>query len=65
MKIKKIPKTQFSKPLTDMLSYVHNYIYALNNSKMFAGLMIIILNIASRFVTIKLSKTMESYLKYE
>lgn len=31
---------------------------------MFAGLMIIILNIASRFVTVKLSKSMESYLKY-
>ena len=36
----------------------------LNGSKIFAGFMIIILQIASRFVTIKLSKTMESYLKY-
>jgi hypothetical protein len=35
----------------------------LNNSKIFAGLMIITLNIASRFVPMKLSKTMESYLK--
>ena len=64
MKIKKIPKTHFSKPLENMLAYVHNYITALNSSKMFAGLMIIVLNIASRFVTIKLSKSMESYLKY-
>ena len=37
---------------------------ALNGSKIFAGVMIITLNIVSRFVNIKLSKTMESYLKY-
>jgi hypothetical protein len=36
----------------------------LNNSKLFAGAMIIILNVASKFVTVKLSKSMESYLKY-
>jgi hypothetical protein len=36
----------------------------INNSKLFAGLMIIVLNIASKFVTIKLSKTMEAYLKF-
>ena len=47
-----------------VLSYLHNYVMNLNNSKIFAGFMIIVLNIASRFVTIKLSKTMESYLKY-
>jgi hypothetical protein len=44
--------------------YVHEQIQALNNSKVFAGIMIITLNIVSRFVNIKLSKTMESYLKY-
>ena len=47
-----------------LLSYLHSHVTALNNSKLFAGLMIIVLNIASRFVTIKLSKSMESYLKY-
>jgi hypothetical protein len=47
-----------------MLDYLHNNIKAMNDSKIFAGLMIITLNIASKFVTIKLSKTMESYLKY-
>ncbi len=36
----------------------------LNQSKIFAGLMIITLNISSRFVNLKLSKTMEAYLKY-
>ena len=36
----------------------------LNTSKIFAGLMIITLNISSRFVNIKLSKSMEGYLKH-
>ena len=44
--------------------YIHEHIQTLNSSKIFAGIMIITLNIVSRFVNIKLSKTMESYLKY-
>ena len=47
-----------------LFSYVNEQIQALNSSKVFAGIMIITLNIVSRFVNIKLSKTMESYLKY-
>lgn len=50
--------------ISTMFDYLHNNIKAMNDSKIFAGLMIITLNIASKFVTIKLSKTMESYLKY-
>jgi len=46
------------------LEYIHSHINALNTSKIFAGIMIIVLNIASRFVNIKLSKTMESYLRH-
>jgi hypothetical protein len=47
-----------------LLSYFHEHIQTINNSKIFAGIMIITLNIVSKFVNIKLSKTMESYLKY-
>ena len=47
-----------------MLSYVSNYANSINESKIFAGLMIVIINIASKFVTFKLSKTVESYLKF-
>ena len=50
--------------LSQIFSYLHNNIQSVNNSKIFAGLMIITLNITSRFVNIKLSKTMESYLKF-
>jgi hypothetical protein len=53
-----------TKPVTSMFEYLHNHIKSINDSKIFAGLMIITLNIASKFVTIKLSKSMESYLKY-
>jgi hypothetical protein len=53
-----------SSPIMNFFSYLHNNIKGINNSKVFAGLIVITLNIASRFVTIKLSKTMESYLKF-
>jgi hypothetical protein len=48
----------------NILNYLHNHVMTINNSKLFAGLMIIVLNVASKFVNIKLSKTMEAYLKY-
>jgi hypothetical protein len=48
----------------NVFHFLNNRILALNSSKIFAGLMIIILNISSKFVTIKMSKSMESYLKY-
>ena len=36
---------------------------SLNNSKFFAGLIMIILNIGSRYIELKFSKTQESYLR--
>jgi hypothetical protein len=48
----------------NLFNYLHNHVMNINNSKLFAGLMIIVLNVASKFVNIKLSKTMEAYLKY-
>lgn len=57
---KKDSKSQIYK----IFSYLNNHIQNINNSKIFAGLMIITLNIASKFVNIKLSKTMEAYLKF-
>jgi uncharacterized membrane protein len=50
--------------LTKIVSYMHNQIQLLNSSKIFAGLMIITLNIVSKFANFKLSKTLESYFKY-
>ena len=53
-----------NKVVQDILTYLHENIKRINDSKIFAGLMIITLNIVSRFVTINLSKSMEAYLKY-
>src|SRR6056300_825151 len=50
--------------LTTMLEHLHSNIQRINDSKIFAGLMIITLNIVSKYVNLGLSKTMESYLKY-
>jgi len=52
-----------SNTTNSIFNYLHNHVMTVNDSKLFAGLMIIILNISSKFVNIKLSKTMESYLK--
>ncbi|NBU98188.1 MAG: hypothetical protein EBS19_08265 [Spirochaetia bacterium] len=48
----------------NMLNSIHNRVSSLNQSKIFAGIMIIIINIASKFVNFKVSKTLESYLKF-
>jgi hypothetical protein len=57
-------KSDIYTSIQKLFSYLHNNIKSVNDSKLFAGLMIIILNISSKFVTIKLSKSMESYLKF-
>ena len=36
---------------------------SLNNSKFFAGLVMILLNIGSKYITIKISKSQEAYLR--
>lgn len=36
----------------------------LNNSKLFAGLVMIVLNIGSKYITIKLTKAQEAFLKH-
>jgi len=55
---------KFNKYQDRLFKVVNNHVQTINNSKIFAGLMIIILNIASRFVNLKLSKNVELYLKH-
>ena len=43
---------------------VDGYINYLNKNTLFVGMVMFVMNIASRFVTIKLSKSMESYMKF-
>jgi len=52
-----------SNQFQNLVNKFNNNVQLVNSSKIFAGLMIIILNISSKFVNIKLSKSIESYLK--
>ena len=51
-------------PLFNGCSYVNHNIMYLNNSKFFAGVIMILLNIGSKFITIQFSKSTEEYLKW-
>lgn len=46
-----------------ILNTTLEYLGRLNNSKFFAGLVMILLNIGSKYITIELSKSQEEYLK--
>jgi hypothetical protein len=43
--------------------FIHNHISYLNNSKFFAGVVMILLNVGSKFIAIQFSKSTEEYLK--
>jgi hypothetical protein len=44
--------------------FVNNHVMYLNNSKFFAGIVMILLNIGSKFITIQFSKSTEEYMKF-
>jgi hypothetical protein len=48
---------------SNTLSFFHNHLMFLNNSKFFAGVVMILLNIGSKFIVIQFSKSTEEYLK--
>jgi hypothetical protein len=48
---------------SDMFAFAHNHIMFLNNSKFFAGVIMILLNVGSKFITIQFSKSTEEYMK--
>jgi hypothetical protein len=52
-----------SKVLFNSVSFIHNHILFLNNSKFFAGVVMILLNVGSKFISIQFSKSTEEYLK--
>ena len=57
-------KTSIFTPLYNGVSYVNHHIMYLNNSKFFAGIVMILLNVGSKFITIQFSKSTEEYMKY-
>lgn len=46
-----------------MLNTIQPFIHRINNSKLFAGFVMILLNIGSRYVKIDITKAQEQYLK--
>ena len=47
-----------------ILHFIHEHVMYLNNSKFFAGVVMILLNVGSKFISIQFSKSTEEYLKY-
>jgi len=47
----------------DTFNFFNGHIMYLNNSKFFAGIIMILLNICSKFITLQFSKSTEEYLK--
>ena len=45
------------------LNFLHTRVSTLNDSKFFAGIVMILLNIGSKFITMRFSKSQEAYLK--
>lgn len=50
-------------PLFSGAGFINHHIMYLNNSKFFAGIIMILLNIGSKFITIQFSKSTEEYMK--
>jgi hypothetical protein len=67
-KINKINNTNsdFSifSPFTNCFHFLNNNVMYLNNSKLFAGVIMILLNVGSKFITIQFSRSTEEYMKY-
>ena len=57
-------KTTIFTPLMNGVGYMNSHIMYLNNSKFFAGIIMIPLNVGSKFIAIQFSKSTEEYMKY-
>lgn len=57
-------KNRIFTPLFNGLSYINHHVMYLNNSKFFAGVIMILLNVGSKFIQIQFSKSSEEYMKY-
>ena len=48
----------------NLFGYINHHVMYLNNIKFFAGIIMILLNVGSKFITIQFSKSTEEYMKY-
>ena len=49
--------------MVNILGSIHKGILSLNSNKFFAGLIMLILNLGSKFITVKFSASQEAYLR--
>tara|TARA_B100000925_G_scaffold51691_2_gene33749 strand:- start:991 stop:1449 length:459 start_codon:yes stop_codon:yes gene_type:complete len=49
--------------MVNILDSIHKGILSLNSNKFFAGLIMLILNLGSKFITVKFSASQEAYLR--
>jgi len=59
-----IGKTTIFTPLFNSIHYLNHNIMYMNNSKFFAGVIMILLNVGSKFIQIQFSKSTEEYMKW-
>uniref|UniRef100_A0A6C0ERY9 EF-hand domain-containing protein n=1 Tax=viral metagenome TaxID=1070528 RepID=A0A6C0ERY9_9ZZZZ len=57
-------ETSIFTPIINAISYMNSHVMYLNNSKFFAGVIMILLNVGSKFISIQFSKSTEEYMKY-
>ena len=57
-------KTNIFTPLLNGLGFFNHHIMYLNNSKFFAGIIMILLNVGSKFIAIQFSRSTEEYMKW-
>lgn len=57
-------KTTIFTPLFNGFGFLNHHIMYLNNSKFFAGVIMILLNVGSKFIQIQFSKSTEEYMKW-
>ena len=57
-------KMKMNMNMKKIMKTMDKNIRSLNSSKFFAGIVMIILNIGSRFISVKFSKSTEEYIKY-
>jgi len=58
------PTKKSYKGFHGFLDYINDHILFLNSSRFFAGVVMILLNIGSKFISVQFSKSAEEYLKF-
>jgi len=57
-------ETTIFTPLLNTVYYFNHHVMYLNNSKFFAGVVMILLNVGSKFIQIQFSRSTEEYMKW-